>query len=99
MQERDGHNEALTAAHQALNDELEKSIEEVSQLQVQIDRLSKEYAVADEARLALAQQTSELNEAQQRLADEKAMLVAELAEVRRQLEDARRQEAESAVRL
>ncbi|MCI0335899.1 MAG: FHA domain-containing protein [Planctomycetes bacterium] len=86
VQERDGHNAALAAAHEALKAELEKSVQDVAELQAQVDRLTKEQAAADEAPQALDRQTAASDEAQRRQVDEITALAADVAQLREQLE-------------
>jgi chromosome segregation ATPase len=99
MQERDDHHKAFASAHATLNDALEKSTREVTELTEQIERLSAQHAEAEAARLELAQQQSATAEAQVRYANEKSSLEETAAELRAELMEACEREAKYVAQL
>jgi chromosome segregation ATPase len=99
MRSRDEQHVALTAAHEALNAEFEKSAQEVAQLQVQLDRLMEERESAEAARQSLIDETAAHEEIRRQLAEENTSLVARLAELQNQIRDQTRQKWESNARL
>lgn len=99
MQERDDQHMALAAAHEAVNAELKKSIEEIAALQVQIDRLAVERATVEEAQQALTEKTAELVATKQLVDCENKALLDQLESLQQQLLAAEQRAAETATRL
>lgn len=93
LQERDDHNQAITAAYESLRGQHDQLQEEANQLKQQINRLSEERSTLEGAWQALSAEAVTLGESQQRLTYENATLVAELDEARQQLERAQQDRA------
>lgn len=93
MEKSDDDQEALVAANQRLQGELERSVIEAAELRARLERLSKPQLEADSARQAPVDESTELGEATQRLAAENAELVARLEEMRQQLDEATQRQA------
>lgn len=99
MQERDEQHIAFAAAHQALKEELEKSVGEVALLQSRVSQLLEEHAAVENTRQALLDQLASLNTVQQELTQEKNLLASRLAEVQQELSSTARQRDEYHQRL
>lgn len=99
MQDRDEQHIAFAAAHQALKEELEKSVGEVALLQSRVSQLLEEHAAVENTRQALLDQLASLNTVQQELTQEKNLLASRLAEVQQELSSTARQRDEYHQRL
>jgi hypothetical protein len=86
LQESGDHNEAIVGAYESLKNEHDQLHEEANQLREHINRLNQERSTIENAWQALSAKVAALDESQQGLRNENAMLAVRLDEARQQLE-------------